>query len=539
MTPAAKRAIERDTDDLSLVKPKAPEPQRVAASRYGAVATAHFDATAAAVEILEDGGNAMDAAAAAAFALGVCEPAASGLGGQTMMLVHLAETRQTIAIDGSSRTPNRLNPGMLTKREMRRGYRATTVPSTPAALEYVRDRYGALPLSRVLEPAIRLAKNGSLVTELQSRLTRRELKALRAGTAAPFFLRDGTRVMSPGSLLTQPVLAGTLERLAAEGIEDFYQGEIAAEIERDMVAHEGLLRRDDLAHIPWPVERRPVSGRYAGSRVLTMPPPGAGRTLVELLNIASNLPARKFDPDTPVGAVMLAETIRRALIDRRDRPFDPNYYASVDDRQLTSEAHAQRLAKLVRKRAETHGETTHLSVVDKAGNAVALTQSIERVYGSCSVTPSLGFLYNDYISAFEHEDISHPYYLRPNGHPWASVAPSIVMRRGKPWLVIGSPGSERICSSILQVILRLQRQSPMDAVSAPRLHCSLGGRVSLEATRMRTDIPTALKARGFEIDEREPFAFYLGCVQLVLKQGNEWVGVADLRRDGAAGVPSQ
>ena len=168
-----------------------------------------------------------------------------------------------------------------------------------------------------------------------------------------------------------------------------------------------------------------------------------------------------------------------------------------------------------------------------------LTQSIENVYGSCSASPELGFLYNNYMSAFEYTDISHPYYLRPNAVPWASVAPTLVFRGRQPWLAIGSPGSERIAPSILQVLIRLQYLTPLAAVDAPRLHCSLKGRVSLEASRMRDDIPKALERHGFRVDRREPYSFYLGCVQLVLREKGEFIGVADPRRDGAAAGPGK
>lgn len=536
MTPG--KPVTINTDEKELSPAKVPPPQKIAISPHGAVATAHSGATQAAVSILESGGNAIDAAVAAAFALGVCEPAASGLGGQTMMLIYEAETKRTVALDGSSMAPNRITPGALPTRERLRGYKATTVPSTPAVLDYAREKFGSKPLAAVLEPAIDLAKDGYQITELQNRLTRRELKHLRAGTAARLFLRDGTRVWPVGHVLKQPALEQTLRMLARRGIKSFYQGSIAKAIVADMVANDGLIQLDDLARIPWPVERRPVSGRFGSARVLTMPPPGAGPTLIEMMNIAAKLPAKRFRLDTVAGSLMLAETIRRAFLDRRDRPFDPDYYVATDDKKMLSEEHAATVAKQVRARAESHGETTHLSVMDKFGNAVALTQSIERVYGSFSATEELGFLYNNYISAYEYEDIAHPYYLRPNAPPWASVAPTIVFRGRRPWLAIGSPGSERITSSILQVLLRLQTQGPLDAVTAPRLHCSSKGRVSLEASRMRPDLIPAFERRGFEVDKRGPFSFYLGCVQLVMRDGREYVGVADPRRDGAAGVPS-
>ena len=542
VTRTRRRAAEVvDTDLLTLGDRRIHEPQRLAVSREGMVSTAHHCATAAGVEMLEAGGNAFDAAVAAAFALGVCEPAASGLGGQTMMLVHDATTRRTFALDGSSRAPNRATKDAFSepRAERRRGYRATTVPSTPAVLDYVRETYGTLSLSTVLQPALRLADSGYEVSLLQHALARRELRFLRAGTAAPVFLRDGKRPYRAGDVFRQPALGATLRRLAEQGVADFYQGEIAAAIEADMERHDGFLRRDDLAQVPMPIERRPLTGRLFGHRVFTMPPPGAGQALIEMMNIHQHLPEARRGLDSRDGAVLLAETIRRSFLDRADRPFDPNFYSQVTEKRMLRDDYARELAAAIGKRYLGRGETTHLSVMDRAGNAVALTQSIENVYGACAATPELGFLYNNYMSAFEYKDMSHPYYMRPNAVPWASVAPTIVFRGRRPWLAIGSPGSERIAPSILQVLIRLLHDgaAPLDAVTAPRLFCSLSGRVSLEASRMRDDLPGAFEKRGFTVDIREPFSFYLGCVQLVVRDRKELLGVADPRRDGAAGGP--
>jgi gamma-glutamyltranspeptidase/glutathione hydrolase len=529
-----------DTDQVELGGSPVPEPQRVAAGRGGMVATAHFSATEAGQEMLTAGGNAIDAAVAAALALGVCEPAASGLGGQTMMLIHTADPRRTFALDGSSRAPNRATAEVMRDNVRRlRGHTATTVPSTLATLDYALREYGTMPLARVLQPAIRLAEDGYPVSPLQNRLTKRELKKLRAGTAAPLFLNDAHRAWPIASVFRQAVLARTLRRLADTGVDDFYRGQIARQIHQDMQTNGGLLQQDDLAQVPQPLERKPVSCNFEGLRVITFPPPGAGRTLVEMLNILENVPEELRTPDTPEGAVMLAEVIRQAFLDRRDRPYDPSFYAQIDDKRMLSNDYARRVARLIRKRVRTQGETTHLSVIDRIGNVVSLTQSIERVYGSCAASPELGFLYNNYMSAFEYQDMSHPYYMRPNASPWASVAPTIVFRGRYPWVAIGSPGSERITSSILQVLLRLRRQAPLDAVSAPRMHCGIRGEVSLEAARMRDDIPRALQRHGFTIRPRDPYSFYLGCVQLVTSEHRLLVGVADPRRDGsAAGVES-
>lgn len=515
-------------------------PQRIAVSRGGMVASAHSRATEAGVRMLEAGGNAIDAAVASAFALGVCEPAASGLGGQTMMMIHLREPRRTFALDGSSRAPNRATAEATTEDERKRGYKATTVPSTPAALRYALERYGTFKLRRVLEPAIELASVGFEVTPLLHGLMKRTREALRAGNAGSIFLADGRRPFPVGSTLKQPALAETLARLSKAGVKDFYAGRVSRAIVEDMRRNGGLIRRDDLAQVPRPIERRPVSVRFQGMRVLTFPPPGAGRMLAQMLNLYTHAQAKYRNPDTRAGAAFLAETIRQACRDRQDRPFDPQFYVQVRSRRMLSDEYARKTARRLSKRAEEgRGETTHLSVMDRWGNAVALTQSIERVFGACVAAPALGFLYNDYMSAFEYEDPSHPYYLRPNAVPWASVAPTIAFKGRHPFLAIGSPGSERIAPAILQVLLRLGAGSPFEAVNAPRLFCSMDGTVSLEASRMRDDIPRCLEGKGFEIDPREPYSFYLGCVQLVLWDGKEFVGVADPRRDGSAAGPKE
>ncbi len=517
------------------------EPQRVASSARGMVSTAHSGATAAGVAALKAGGNAIDAAVFAALALGVCEPAASGLGGQTMMLVHLADENRTFALDGSSRAPNRATVGAFDnfKRERRRGHRATTVPSSPAVYDYALERYGRLKAEEALQPAIHLAEEGFEVSELQARLARRELKHLRRSPgAASLFLRQGRLAYREGDSFKQPVLARTLRRLAEVGFEDFYRGEIARGIVADMEHNGGFIRADDLAQNPAPIERDPLRGRFYGDRVYTMPPPSAGRSLIEMMNVHQALPAELRDLDTPSGAVLFAETVRQAFRDRQDRPFGPDIDPQVDQKTMLTPRYAQTLAAQMRQRFLGNGETTHLSVMDAEGNAVALTQSIENVYGAGAASPDLGFLYNNYINAFDHHDMSHPFYLRPNAVPWASVAPTLVFQGDQCRLAIGSPGSERIAPAVLQVMIRLRKLSPLAAVEAPRIHCSLDGEVSLEAPRMSSQIPVALTQAGFGVDRREAYSFYMGCVQAVLRQGDSLVGVADPRRDGAAAGPS-
>lgn len=525
----------------------------------GMVSSAFPDATAAGNELLQQGGNAVDAACAVGFALGVCEPQASGLGGQTMALMHI--DGRTVAIDGSSRVPSLAHVSRLNEGETSAGYRATTVPSTVATFGWLHREYGRASWRAVLEPAIRIAREGYAITPLQRELQKRELKAFKSipsRSGARYFLRDGKKAYRPGDTFKQADLADTLEEIARGGPEAFYTGEIAAQIDADMQANDGFLRADDLALIPWPVERRPLRRRYRSTRIVSMPPPGAGRTLLLVMMMLGNLKSRFLAGHDPNRYHFVAETFRKAFLLRLDRPFDPASYPQVKDKKMLSRTFAHEMAMSIAEgidatlpmedfageQIENSGpdETTHFSVMDKDSNALAVTQSIELVYGSKAAADGLGFLYNNYMMAFEVDNPAHPYYIRPNAIPWSSVTPTIVFRHNEPWLVVGSPGSERIFSSVSQFLVSVIDRSKgiNDAMLEPRFHCSTGGLVSLEAERFDPQVIEHLASLGYTIDEREPYAFYLGCIQAVLKRqtGPGFQGVADIRRDGTAAGPS-
>jgi gamma-glutamyltranspeptidase/glutathione hydrolase len=347
-------------------------------------------------------------------------------------------------------------------------------------------------------------------------------------------------------------LANLLELIARRGVEEFYQGDVAAQIDSDMKENDGLLRADDLALIPWPIERKPVARRYRGYLIRTMPPPGSGRTLLLVLLMLAYLESRFVGSRQPERYHFLAETFRKAFLQRLDRPFDPNTYPQITSKTMLSRKFARSLAATIAKDMDVTlpledpvgaqtGETTHFSVMDRNGNAVAMTQSIELVYGSKAAAAELGFLYNNYMMAFELDNPAHPYYLRPNAVPWSSVAPAIMFRRKEPWLATGSPGSERIFSTITQFLSRVIDGSSTisEAVVEPRLHCSIGGTISMEFDRFEPEVGQYLKDLGYKIRPREPYAFYLGCIQATLKRqtGPGFQGVADIRRDGTAAGP--
>jgi gamma-glutamyltranspeptidase/glutathione hydrolase len=517
------------------------------------VAAAFPDATQAGVEMLRRGGNAMDAACAAALALGVCEPQGSGLGGQTVALLHTAG--KTVAIDGSSRAPALAHPDRLKRaRSRERGYRATTVPSTVAVLAYLNRRYGRLDWDTVLQPAIQIAGGGYRITELQQRLQtneRRNFLAVPSRSGARYFLKDGVAPYDPGDLFVQEDLARTLSRLASEGYEDFYRGEIALRIDADMKRHRGLVRAEDLALIPEVIERAPLTGRYRGLEIRAFPPPGSGHTLLLILALMDRLPPERLTAGTPESYRTIAETIRLGLVDNREHPHNPNPYHQAGHAEAVP-ALADRLVARLKdgisrpapasaRRAGGAGETTHLSAMDDEGNVVGLTQSINLVYGSKAAAEDLGFLYNDYIEAFQYGRPGHYYDLRPGGIPWASAAPTMVFAGDRPWLVVGSPGSQRIFASIAQFLCSVvDGGEPIgEAMAKPRLHCTEDGELMLEAERFGPEVVAHLEASGYRINPQAPFSFFLGAIHAVLKRqtGAGYQGVADVRRDGLADGP--
>jgi gamma-glutamyltranspeptidase/glutathione hydrolase len=415
-------------------------------------------------------------------------------------------------------------------------------------------RYGKLDWQTILQPAIRIAREGYRITQLQHDLQLRELENFHrvAGQAGSRYFLKYRQPYAIGDLFIQPDLANTLEEIARRGPRAFYQGDIAQQIDADMQQHDGFLRADDLALIPWPIERRPLRRRYRDVMVQTMPPPAAGRTLLLVLMMLNHLPAKFIRAGSPESYHFVAEIFRKAFLQRTQRPFDPNTYPQVSDKKMISRALAKELAVSIRDTIDPNlplieppiegGHTTHLSVMDAEGNAVGITQSIELVYGSKTAADGLGFLYNNYMSSLETKQPSHPYYLRPNAIPWTSVAPAIVFYQDKPWLVTGSPGSERIYSTVTQFLVSMiDRRLPMsEAMMRPRFHCSIGGKISLEAERFDPAIIEYLESMGYKIDQREAYSFYLGAIHAVMKCQSQpgFQGVAEIRRDGIAmGIP--
>ena len=524
----------------------------VRASEHGlaeGVATAFPLATDAGLEILRVGGNAIDAAVAAAWALCVCEPSASGLGGQTVLLIHFADGRTTV-VDGHSSAPAAASLETITPWEQWRGYRSCTIPTTPATLDWVQRKYGSMDRRRILAPAVRIAETGYAVTALQHRQARWVADDLRASSAGQLFLRDG---LPPpvGSTFRQSDLAATLRRLREVGAEDFYRGGIAQQIANDMRRHGGLITERDLALCGPPVERAPISTMYRGFQILTVPPPGGGVQLLLALNILAQLATTGFASCDEDWCRAIALTTSAVFRIRDLEPAAATGPMSLMHHPLLSESCARRLANEIAggqgkpapagDAAEEPGDTTHLSVCDRYGNVVLLTQSIQSVFGAKVAHRDLGFLYNNYLCTCSRK--AHPYALREGCRPRSNVSPTLVVEGGanaaRPVLALGAAGSRRIISAILQVVsAAIDRGLDVAAaVSAPRVHGLRSRKVWIERPAASEALLEKLRTDGRQPIIKSRLNFAMGAVQaLQFFPDGRVRGVADPRRDGTADV---
>ncbi len=524
--------------------------KKCSTAKKGMVASAFPDATKAGVEMLKKGGNAIDAACATALALGVCEPQASGIGGQSMGIIHVHG--KSYAIDGSSRAPSLANSSVYTKKKTRLiGYKATTIPSTLSLIGFLHERFGSLEWQKIVAPSIRIAKQGYKITQLQHNMQEREKKnflSIKSKSGAKYFLKDGLVAYDVGDRFIQDDLSETLRIISEYGYKIFYHGEISKKIALDMKNNHGLIQEEDLAFMPEPLIRKPESRRYRHVDVVTLPPPAAGRTLLLTLMMLNHLPSKFLRSSKLSSYHFIAETFRKAFLHRVQRPFHRHTYDQIQDKlhlqrsfakQMADSIHNSMDATLPMMDPDFGGEdTTHLSTMDADGNAVGITQSVELAYGSKAAAEGLGFLYNNYISAFEFTNPTHPYYIRPNAIPWTSVSPALIFNNSKLWMVVGSPGSQRIFSTITQFLSRIiDGDLPMsDAIERPRFHCSIGGIISIEDGGFRTEILDYLKEMGYAISVKDRYSFYHGAIHATMKLQTQegFHGVAEVRRDGTA-----
>jgi gamma-glutamyltranspeptidase/glutathione hydrolase len=505
------------------------------ASKKGLVVSASAPASDIGAAILGAGGNAVDAAVATAFALAVTYPTAGNIGGGGFMVVRLADGRST-TIDYRERAPGKATGGMYldTKGEIdgsltESGYLAPGVPGTVRGLALAHRRYGKLPWKRLVLPAAELAGRGfplspSLAEELNWLVTVTRGKI--PTTVAAYGRADGNE-WAAGDSLRLPDLAASLTDIATQGPDAFYTGRIADLIAADMAANGGIITKDDLAAYQ-AVERAPVRGTFLGHQIISMPPPSSGGVaIVEMLNILERLDIAKRPRMGTTTLHLMIEAQRRAYLDRAEFLADPDF-VTVPVERLTSKNHAAALARgidstratssvtlasgrIVVTPAPESEETTHFSVVDRFGNAVSNTYTLEQGYGSRVVVKGAGFILNNEMGDFNKKagttttagDIGTPANLIvPGKRMLSSMSPTIVTRNGRVVLVTGSPGGRTIINTVHQIVLNATAfgMGVREAVDAPRFHHQwLPETVYFEAGAIPDSTVRQLEALGHRI----------------------------------------
>ncbi len=527
----------------------------------GMVASQEAVATRVGVEVLRAGGNAVDAAAAVGFALAVTLPRAGNLGGGGFMLIHLAESGETVALDyretapaGATRDMYLDAEGEVDKERARFSHLSVGVPGTVAGLALAVERYGRLPLAQVLAPAIRLAAEGIVVTrDLARSLEQRRERLARWPASAAIFLKPDGALYRPGDRLRQADLAWSLRQIADQGPAAFYEGLIARKIVAEMAAHEGLITAADLRAYR-AVIREPVRGRYRGVEIASMPPPSSGGVhLVQILNILEGYPIGALGHNGAETLHLMAEAMKLAYADRSEHLGDPDFWP-VPVAGLTDKSYAQKLAAGIdRRRARPADEikpgapapyespdTTHFSVMDRAGNVVSNTTTINFSYGTGIVAAGTGILLNNEMDDFSAKPgVPNAYGLvggaanavEPGKRPLSSMTPTILFENGRPLLATGSPGGSRIITTVLQVVMNVvdHGMNVAAASAAPRVHHQwLPDQLRVE-TGLSPDTLQALAAKGHEIAVGNA----MGSTQTVGRVEGIFVGASDPRRLGA------
>ncbi|EAA7242130.1 gamma-glutamyltransferase [Salmonella enterica subsp. salamae] len=467
----------------------------------GMVATVDAMATQVGVDILKQGGNAVDAAVAVGYALAVTHPQAGNLGGGGFMLLRTKDGHTT-AIDfremapaGATRDMFLDEQGNPDSKKSLTSHLAAGTPGTVAGFSLALEKYGSLPLNKVVRPAIKLAQEGFIVNDaLADDLKTYGSEVLpQHENSKAIFWKDG-EPLKKGKKLVQQNLAKSLTLIAENGPDAFYKGEIADQIVEEMRQHGGLITKEDLANYH-AVERTPIVGSYRGYQIFSMPPPSSGGIhIVQILNILENVDMKKYGFGSADAMQMMAEAEKYAYADRSEYLGDPDF-VNVPWQALTSKAYAKAIAGQIDiNKAKPSSEirpgklapyesdqTTHFSVVDKDGNAVAVTYTLNTTFGTGIVAGNTGILLNNQMDDFSAKPgVPNVYGLvggeanavGPKKRPLSSMSPTIVVKDGKTWLVTGSPGGSRIITTVLQMVVNTIDfgMNVAEATNAPRFH---------------------------------------------------------------------
>ena len=513
------------------------------------------------VAVLKSGGNAIDAAVAVGFALAVTHPYAGNIGGGGFMLIRLADGRTTF-IDFREKAPRKAThdmyldaSGNLT-RDSVLGWRAAGVPGTVRGFELALKKYGHMPWAELLQPAIRLASSGFSISFQQMRSFKANAESLsQFPDSKRIFLKDGN-FYDWNENFQQPELARTLERIAREGAKDFYEGETAHILAREMEKNGGLITLDDLREYQ-AVERQPLEGDYKGYHIVTSPPPSSGGAgILQMLAMLEGTGYEKNGAGSAAAYHYLAEVMRRYYADRNEYLGDPDFVknpisalldpAYIRSRRGSIDPVLATPSDQIRPglpAGKESSDTTHYSIADEQGNVVAVTYTLNAGYGSKVTVPGAGFLLNDEMDDFASKPGSPNLFglvqgeanaIAPGRRPLSSMVPTIVLKEGKPFLVLGAPGGSTIITAVLQVMVNVIDfgMNIQDAIDFPRIHHQWKpDRLDIERG-ISPDTIVLLKKAGYPIEETKPVV--LARVEAILLS-DSWVqGGHDERGTGKA-----
>jgi gamma-glutamyltranspeptidase / glutathione hydrolase len=504
-------------------------------SNSGMVVTSQHLASEVGAAILREGGNAIDAAVGVGYALAVTHPCCGNLGGGGFMVIHFAEGKNTF-INFRERAPLAARADMLldaqgnvVSNRSLTGYLAVGVPGTVMGLETARRKYGTLPRARLIAPAIKLAEDGFVLTRGDVDVLAEGNQAFREQpNVAAIFLNHG-KPFEPGDRLTQKDLAATLRAISRGGPDAFYHGAIAAAVSSASRANGGLLTSEDFAAYT-ATESAPVSCTYRGYTILSAPPPSSGGiTLCEMLQVLEGYPLKAMGFHSSAAVHVMTEAMRHAYRDRNTYLGDPAFIDNPTARLLSAPYAESIRAQIQPGRATPsaalpglaaaveHATTTHYSVVDRLGNAVAVTYTINESFGAKVIAGNTGFLLNDEMDDFTAKPgVANVFGLVQGNanavaagkRPLSSMTPTLVFKDGKPVLVVGTPGGSRIITTVLEVIVNFidHGMTLQEAVDAPRIHHQwLPDTIGAEPFALSADTVTTLTAMGYKIVPLQPW----------------------------------
>ena len=530
-------------------------------AKHGMVSSQEALATQAGVEILKQGGNAVDAAVAVGFALAVTLPRAGNIGGGGFMLVHLAEPNKTIAIDYREMAPQKAHKDIFldasgdpVKKLSREHGLAVGVPGTVMGMELALEKYGTMTMEQVTRAAIDMANKGISVTpDLQSSLSGLKRRISQWPSSAEIFYKADGSDYQIGELLKQTELGHSLSLIAKHGSKGFYQGETAAKLVNAIQDAGGIMTLDDLSNYKV-IEREPVIGSYRGYQVISMPPPSSGGIhIIEMLNMLEGYPISDLGLNTAATLHLMTEAMKRAYADRSEYLGDPDFF-DVPVNALLSKDYAKQLAKQISLDKATPSsdikpgklapyesdQTTHYSVVDKWGNAVSNTYTLNFSYGSGLVAKGTGILLNNEMDDFSAKAGTPNGFgliggqanaVEANKRPLSSMSPTIVMKDGKPYIVTGSPGGSRIITTTMQIIMNVidHDLNIAEATNAPRIHHQWLPDVLRVERSLNRDTQTLLKAKGHDVKVNNA----IGSTQSIMVTEQGIFGASDPRRAGS------